>query len=264
MPIYVSRHHVHDGVVREWKRLMVATARERGDDLSIVRPFHPFEQTYSEVLAEVKSGCSQGLEFYRRMILFTPGFTFHEDDIVLFVGKAELVSGLDEILQTLREIGKGVQFISHLHTPQVTFHYIPVTPQDGPESQQGEGKKEPRTHYQGPNLVMPSDIPLSEYASLWLLEKFGITDEIRSFTGRDYQFNARLVPRGAPLQDLLRPEYESGQFPIPDSLVIVGEVKQGQADALRGDIEGEIIANLGLDMLVYNVHDPSILERSEF
>ena len=240
MPTYVSKHHIHEGVVKEWKRLMVATAKDRGDDLSTVQAFHPYEQTYSEVLREVKSESAQGLEFYRRMIPVTPGYTFHEDDIVLFAGKAELVRGLDKIRQSL---GSLKEMISRVHTPQVTFHHIV----QGPKGTE----KDIRTQNQGPSMIMPPDIPITEEGEIWLLEHLAITDELRSFTRRDYDFNARLVPKQAPLQEILTAELEHGQFPIPDSLIIIGEVREGYVEALRTR-EGEIGKLLGLEMFVYN------------
>lgn len=60
MPEYVPHDRIEMKVVRNWARLVKETAQDRGDDLNLVRPFFPFEQTFSDVLAEVKAGTPQG------------------------------------------------------------------------------------------------------------------------------------------------------------------------------------------------------------
>ncbi len=76
MPEYVSKNVIDQRVVREWCRLMTGTAEGKGDDLSIVRPFFPFEQTYSEVMKEVRADSSEGLRFYQNMVRQSVGYDF--------------------------------------------------------------------------------------------------------------------------------------------------------------------------------------------
>ena len=76
MPEYVSKDVINQRVVREWCRLMTNTAKDRGDNLSAVQPFPPFQQTYSEVMAEVRAGSGEGIRFYQYMVRQSVGYDF--------------------------------------------------------------------------------------------------------------------------------------------------------------------------------------------
>lgn len=78
MPEYVSRNTIEMRVVENWKRLAIETAKDRGDDLSIIQPFHPYQQTYGEVIEEIKNNTPQGLMFYRMMVQQLPWYDFQE------------------------------------------------------------------------------------------------------------------------------------------------------------------------------------------
>ncbi len=78
MPILVSRDVIDRRVVKEWSKLMELTAQDKEDNINIVQPFHPFEQTYSEVMEEVRNNTREGLRFYRYMVRQLPWYTFDE------------------------------------------------------------------------------------------------------------------------------------------------------------------------------------------
>lgn len=80
MPEYVPHYSIVRQVVSDWDRLVRATALSRGDELSSVQPFHTFEQTYPEVMAEIKSCSEKGLEFYRTMVRQLPWYAFELED----------------------------------------------------------------------------------------------------------------------------------------------------------------------------------------
>ena len=79
MPLYVSRDEISAVVVSNWIRLMEETARERGHDVSTVQPFPPLQQTYADVLQEIRDRTQEGLEHYRRMVQALPWYAFRED-----------------------------------------------------------------------------------------------------------------------------------------------------------------------------------------
>lgn len=79
MLILVSKDSIDLGVVREWQRLVQKKAKERGDDLSLVQPFPPFQQTYPEVLQAIHDNSPEGLEHYRRMVVLLPEYNFREE-----------------------------------------------------------------------------------------------------------------------------------------------------------------------------------------
>ena len=78
MPQKVPYDSICMAVVKEWQRLMQETAEERGDNLSIVQPWHVYEQTYPEIITDVRKGSYNGLEFYRLMVKSSVGFSFSE------------------------------------------------------------------------------------------------------------------------------------------------------------------------------------------
>ena len=78
MPEVVSKERINEKVVRYWSRLMEQTAKDRGDNLSIVRPFHCREETYDSVMQEVRSGTPRGVELYRSMVAQLPWYQFEE------------------------------------------------------------------------------------------------------------------------------------------------------------------------------------------
>ena len=79
MPQYVAKDSIDNRVVSDWARLIRLTADDRGNDIIDVRPFHPFEQTYGEVLVEIKRQTPQGLQFYQMMVRQLPGYDFERE-----------------------------------------------------------------------------------------------------------------------------------------------------------------------------------------
>ena len=61
---------------------MNETAKDRGDDISVARPFNCINQTYDEVMQEVRDGTSRGLEFYKMMVAQLPWYKFEEENSV--------------------------------------------------------------------------------------------------------------------------------------------------------------------------------------
>lgn len=78
MPELVSKSSIDMRVVKDWARLVTETAGDRRQDIDTVQPFHPYDQTFPEVLKEVRDKTHQGLEFYRRMVRTLPGYDFRQ------------------------------------------------------------------------------------------------------------------------------------------------------------------------------------------
>ena len=76
MAVQVSKDAIDDRVVKEWQRMIVETAKERGHELSLVQPFHLRGLFYGDVMREVKAKSYDGLTYYRLMIRVTPGYYF--------------------------------------------------------------------------------------------------------------------------------------------------------------------------------------------
>jgi len=78
MPEEVPYNSIEMRVVKNWSRLVKETAKDRKDDLSIVQPFRTHEQTYFEVMNEVRNNTHRGLEFYRNMVQQLPWYVFKD------------------------------------------------------------------------------------------------------------------------------------------------------------------------------------------
>ena len=76
MPEYVSREVIDMRVVNAWARFFRHSVEERADDINVVQPFPPFNQTFSEVMDDVRNGTHQGIVFYRYMVRLMPGYDF--------------------------------------------------------------------------------------------------------------------------------------------------------------------------------------------
>lgn len=76
MAVQVSKDAIDERVVKEWQRLIIEVAKEKGDEFGSVEPFHLRGVTYSDVMREVKAKSYEGLTYYRLMIAYTPGYYF--------------------------------------------------------------------------------------------------------------------------------------------------------------------------------------------
>lgn len=79
MPRVVLRDEIDSEVVRNWCRLMSETAKDRGHNLSNTQPFFPLSQTYPEVMREVRTQTPEGVEHYRGMVRFLPGYVLEDN-----------------------------------------------------------------------------------------------------------------------------------------------------------------------------------------
>lgn len=82
--IRLKRNSIDERVLIEWCRTLRAIAKERGDNVEIVQPFHPFEQSYGEIVRGVRRKSHQGMNFYERMVrelnigYATPKYVFED------------------------------------------------------------------------------------------------------------------------------------------------------------------------------------------
>ena len=74
MPVQVSKDAIDERVVKEWQRIIIDTAKERGHEFGSVEPFYLRGITYCDVMKEIKAKSFEGLQYYRLMILVTPGY----------------------------------------------------------------------------------------------------------------------------------------------------------------------------------------------
>lgn len=105
MPREVSKDIIDYRPVREWQRLIIESARERRDDISLVDPFRPLQVLYPEVMRELRDRTTKGLEWYHRIVRSTTGYELSERLIV--IPRDEWSGRHDEILfnhNTLKEI----------------------------------------------------------------------------------------------------------------------------------------------------------------